>query len=144
MQTGADIKAVFTRFVTARNTVQEVVKKEGYDFMEICASMKIQARGGAGVDSAGGDVWDMSNSDRLGVSEVDLVNLMIKGCNNLVKAEQALEKGEFIYEFMPGLGDEEYPGFPHDVCPDTIPDLKNHNSIMADVLKKDPSIYYDL
>merc|ERR1719456_1753583 len=133
MQMGADIKEVFTRFVTACNSVQEVVKKEGYDFMhndhlgyvlvcpsnlgtglrasmmvklpllskeprfkEICSSMKIQARGGAGVDSAGGDVWDMSNSDRLGTSEVDLVNVMINGCAQLIRIEQKLEKGEPI------------------------------------------------
>ena len=49
--------------------------------------MKIQARGGAGVDSAGGDVWDMSNSDRLGTSEVDLVNVMIDGCAKLIQME---------------------------------------------------------
>merc|ERR1719386_448665 len=33
MQMGADIKQVFERFCTAANTVQDVVKKEGYDFM---------------------------------------------------------------------------------------------------------------
>ena len=33
MQMGADIKEVFERFVKACNTVQDVVKKEGYDFM---------------------------------------------------------------------------------------------------------------
>merc|ERR1711881_1448 len=132
----------FERFVLAANTVQDVVKKEGYDFMHsdhlgyilvcpsnlgtglrasmmmklpllskrpefklICTGMKLQARGGAGVDSAGGDIWDMSNSDRLGVSEIDLVNIMIEGCAKLVKMEQCLEKNEPIYEHMPGLGD---------------------------------------
>ena len=33
MQKGADIKQVFTRFATAVNKVEEVVKAEGYDFM---------------------------------------------------------------------------------------------------------------
>merc|ERR1719426_385689 len=33
MQMGADIKEVFTRFVTGCSAVEEVVKKEGYDFM---------------------------------------------------------------------------------------------------------------
>merc|ERR1719198_1170070 len=33
MEMGADIKNVFTRFVLAVNTCEEVVKKEGYDFM---------------------------------------------------------------------------------------------------------------
>ena len=39
------------------------------------------------------------------------------------------------YASMPGLGDEEYPGFPADVCPDAMPDLSEHASIMTDVLK---------
>jgi len=45
---------------------------------------------------------------------------------------------------MPGLGDEEYPGFPHDVCPDECPDLSNHFSIMADILKQQPELYGEL
>merc|ERR1711881_514797 len=62
-----------------------------HDFKDICTGMKLQARGGAGVDGAGGDTWDMSNSDRLGVSEIDLVNIMIEGCAKLVKMEQEEE-----------------------------------------------------
>merc|ERR1711966_399549 len=126
MQMGADIKEVFTRFVVAVETVEDVVKKEGYDFMhsehlgyihvcpsnlgtglrasvmvkvpllsaredfkKICVDLRLQARGGAGVDStSAGGIWDISNSDRLGTSEVDLVNLMIEGCAKLVKMEQ--------------------------------------------------------
>merc|ERR1719478_845957 len=96
------------------------------DFKDICKGLKLQARGGAGVDSAGGDTWDLSNSDRLGSSEVDLVNIMIEGCSKLVKMEQCLEKGEPIYEHMPGLGDDSYPGFPTAQSPDKMPDLSNH------------------
>jgi creatine kinase len=134
MEMGADIKNVFTRFVLAVNTCEEVVKKEGYDFMhndhlgyilvcpsnlgtglrasvmvkipflsarkdfkEICSGLRLQPRGGAGVDSASsGGVFDISNSDRLGTSEVALVNLMIEGCAKLVQMEQKLEKGEAI------------------------------------------------
>lgn len=74
-----------------------------HDFKDICKGMKLQPRGGAGVDSAAvGGIFDISNSDRLGTSEVDLVNNMIEGCAKIVKMEQALEKGEFIYEYMPG------------------------------------------
>ena len=47
--------------------------------------------------SAGG-IWDISNADRLGVSEVELVNLMIEGCAQLVKMEAALESGGSIYQ----------------------------------------------
>ena len=108
----------------------------------------------------------MSNSDRLGKSEVELVNTMIEGCAKLVKMEQALEAGSAIddlmgasaptpaaepkteskpavpdYASMPGLGDDALPGFSYAETPDAMPDLSEHNSIMADVLKKDPSIY---
>jgi len=38
----------------------------------------------------------------------------------------------------PGLGDDEYPGFPADKTPDEMPDLTNHSSFMADVLKSNP------
>merc|ERR1719353_1378958 len=139
MQMGADIKEVFERFVFACNTVEDVVKKEGFDFMhndhlgyilvcpsnlgtglrasvmvkipllsarpdfrDICAGLRLQARGSAGVDSgSAGGIWDISNADRLGVSEVELVNLMIEGCAQLVKMEQALETSGSIYPFMP-------------------------------------------
>merc|ERR1719421_1924904 len=179
MQMGADIKEVFERFCTAANTVQDVVKREGYDFMhndhlgyilvcpsnlgtglrasvmvkvpllsaradfkDICAGLRLQARGSAGVDSASsGGVWDISNADRLGVSEVELVNLMIEGCAKLVKIEQALETGQPIYEYMAGLGDLPSTGFPWYETPDKMPDLSGHHSIMADVLKKNPAIY---
>merc|ERR1719313_2800142 len=124
--------------------------------------MGLQARGGAGVDSgASGGIFDMSNSDRLGKSEVELVNTMIEGCAKLVKMEQALEAGSAIddlltasapakpaeapaipdYASMPGLGDEPLPGFSFGDTPDAMPDLSEHNSIMADVLKSNPSIY---
>lgn len=67
------------------------------DFKAICEGLRLQARGSAGVDSVStGGVWDVSNSDRLGTSEVDLVNLMIEGCAKLVLMEQDLEQGKAI------------------------------------------------
>jgi len=44
---------------------------------------------------------------------------------------------------LPGLGAEEFPGFPADTCPD-LPDLSNHFSIVCDILRRDPSIYTQL
>jgi len=35
----------------------------------------------------------------------------------------------------PGLGNEEFPGFPADVVPSTMPDLSEHNSFMAEILR---------
>jgi creatine kinase len=40
-----------------------------------------------------------------------------------------------------GLGDEECDGFPADVCPENLPDVSRHHSVMADVLRENPSIY---
>lgn len=42
----------------------------------------------------------------------------------------------------PGLGDDEYPGFPADVCPEEMPDFTKHHSLLADVFKKDPGLYH--
>ena len=73
--------------------------------------MGLQARGTAGVDSAStGGTWDISNADRLGKSEIELVNIFIEGLfllqiliyfpnlgvAQIIRWEQALEKGENI------------------------------------------------
>lgn len=69
------------------------------DFKAIMAQMGLQARGTAGVDSAStGGTWDISNADRLGKSEVTLVNIFIEGAAQIIKWEQALEKGENVDE----------------------------------------------
>merc|ERR1719174_3487924 len=116
-----------------------------HDFKDICSGLRLQARGGAGVDSgSSGGIWDISNADRLGTSEVELVNLMIEGCAQLVKLEEALASGQAPYAWMPGLGNEPTAGFSFAETPDQMPDLSAHNNIMADVLKKNPKIYDNL
>jgi len=67
------------------------------DFKNILKKMRLQARGNAGVDSASsGGIWDISNSDRLGYSEVQLCNLFIGGLAQIIRWEQALEAGKNI------------------------------------------------
>merc|ERR1712167_38240 len=67
------------------------------DFKEMMSKMGLQARGGGGVDSDSvGGVYDISNADRLGKSEIDLVNIMIRGVHQIVEWEKALEAGEEI------------------------------------------------
>merc|ERR1719498_2007560 len=67
------------------------------DFKKVLGTMRLQARGTAGVDSAStGGTWDISNSDRLGRSEVELCNIFIEGVSQIIRWEQALEKGENI------------------------------------------------
>ena len=59
--------------------------------------MGLQCRGTAGVDSAStGGTWDISNADRLGKSEVELVNIFIEGVAQIIRWEQALEAGQNI------------------------------------------------
>jgi creatine kinase len=59
--------------------------------------MKLQARGSAGVDSAStGGTWDISNADRLGKSETELVNTFTEGVANIIRWEGMLERGEDI------------------------------------------------
>merc|ERR1712005_54212 len=65
------------------------------DFKTLLGKMLLQARGTGGVDSANvGGTWDISNADRMGKGEVDLVNLLIEGAAQLVKWEKALDAGE--------------------------------------------------
>ena len=50
------------------------------DFKAVLAKMGLQACGTADVDSAStGGTWDISNVDRIGKSEVQLVNIFIEG-----------------------------------------------------------------
>jgi len=59
--------------------------------------MGLQARGGGGVDyAAKGGLYDLSNAERLGKSEVELVNIMIRGIRQCIKWEKQLESGQEI------------------------------------------------
>jgi len=79
------------------------------DFKEMCAKMGLQARGGRGVDSASvGGIFDISNKDRIGMGEVDLINLMIRGTSQFVKWEKALQKGVNIDAEVQAAKDKGY------------------------------------
>ena len=61
-------------------------------FKELCDSLRVQARGEHGEhsdDSSG--VYDISNKERLGKTEVQLVQTMIDGVRTLIEKEQKLE-----------------------------------------------------
>jgi len=120
------------------------------DFKLLCDHFAMNAQVFAGADDRG--TWEVSGSERLGSTEVEQVNLVIEGCKMLVDLEVQLEAGAEINvaellaswqseEQALGLGDDEYPGFPADVCPVTMPDLSLHHSSMAEVLKENPTIY---
>merc|ERR1711920_916476 len=63
------------------------------EFKQWCADRKLQARGSGGFASAAADdgIRDVSNVDRMGKDEVELVNEMIKGVTDLIKWEKELE-----------------------------------------------------
>jgi len=65
------------------------------DWKKLCGSMRLQARGKGGVDSdAKGGVFDVSNADRIGKGEIDLVNILIEGAAQLVKWETMYDAGK--------------------------------------------------
>merc|ERR1712139_319459 len=59
------------------------------------AAMALQARGTGGVDTVATEIFDISNADRMGKTDVCLVNVCIEGIAFLVLCEHALTtKGE--------------------------------------------------
>uniref|UniRef100_A0A8C4E384 creatine kinase n=1 Tax=Dicentrarchus labrax TaxID=13489 RepID=A0A8C4E384_DICLA len=71
-------------------------------FEEILTRLRLQKRGTGGVDTASvGGVFDISNADRLGSSEVDQVQLVVDGVKLMVEMEKKLEKGEAIDSMIP-------------------------------------------
>merc|ERR1719375_3119377 len=65
------------------------------DFKKVLGSMRLQARGTGGVDSASsGGTWDISNADRIGKGEVQLCNILIDGATQLIKWENMMEEGD--------------------------------------------------
>lgn len=61
---------------------------------EVCSKYDLQPRGSAGEHSAAvGAKFDVSNKQRLGFSEVQLVQKMIDGVSKVIKLEQMLANG---------------------------------------------------
>merc|ERR1712202_56039 len=65
-------------------------------FEEILKKCRLQKRGTGGVDTASTDgTFDISNDDRLGFSEVELVQMVVNGVQ-CVECEKKLEQKESI------------------------------------------------
>ncbi|XP_060709906.1 creatine kinase U-type, mitochondrial-like [Hemiscyllium ocellatum] len=66
-------------------------------FPKILENLRLQKRGTGGEDTEAVDsVFDISNLDRLGKSEVELVQLVIDGVNYLIECEKRLQQGHDI------------------------------------------------
>jgi len=67
--------------------------------LDLC---RLQKRGAGGVDTAAvGGIFDISNADRLGSSEVAQVQYVIDGVNLLIEMEKRLETGGSIDDLIP-------------------------------------------
>eukprot|EP00927_Polykrikos_kofoidii_P072619 TRINITY_DN68721_c0_g1_i1.p1 TRINITY_DN68721_c0_g1~~TRINITY_DN68721_c0_g1_i1.p1 ORF type:complete len:1415 (-),score=218.75 TRINITY_DN68721_c0_g1_i1:288-4532(-) len=153
----ANLGTCFTATVSLKIPV---LSKETH-FRQLCAVFGVHAR--SGIGGVKGSI-DISNIRRLGSSEIQQLNSVVMASRLFVKLEAQLELGEAV-DFseqlkkaesrlaarndettdnsanVPGLGDEPYPGFPVDVCPEKLPDLSSHYSILADVFREHPGIY---
>lgn len=67
---------------------------------EVNVVTKSLAAGGVDTAAVGG-VFDVSNADRLGFSEVELVQMVVDGVKLLIEMEKRLEKGQSIDDLMP-------------------------------------------
>jgi protein-arginine kinase len=67
------------------------LNKDPKKLEEICAGFDLQPRGSSGEHSAAvGAKWDISNKQRIGFSEVELVQKMIDGVSKLIAMEEEL------------------------------------------------------
>lgn len=65
------------------------------DWKLLLGAMRLQGRGKGGVDSESkGGVWDVSNADRIGKGEIDLVNILIEGAAQIVQWENMYDTGK--------------------------------------------------
>jgi len=77
---------------------------EHKSFGDILKKLRLQKRGAGGVDCAAeGGLFDISNADRLGFSEVALVNMLIEGVHFLVQSEKKLEANQSIEDDIKNL-----------------------------------------
>jgi len=72
---------------------------------KVCEAFDLQPRGSAGEHSAAvGAKWDISNKQRIGFSEVQLVQKMIDGVTEVVKCEECLAGGGSKEDVLAMLG----------------------------------------
>lgn len=67
------------------------------EFDNLLGKLRLQKRGTGGVDTASeGGMFDISNADRLGFSELQLVQMLVDGVNYLIELEKKLQAGENV------------------------------------------------
>lgn len=64
--------------------------------------LRLQKRGTGGVDTAAvGGIYDVSNADRIGYSELELLGFVTSGVKLLIEMEKRLEGGKAIDDLVP-------------------------------------------
>ncbi|CAK7312796.1 Creatine kinase B-type [Vulpes lagopus] len=71
-------------------------------FPEVLKRLQLQKRGTGGMDTAAvGGIFEVSDADRLGFSEVEVVQMVVDGVKLLIEMEQRLEQGQAIHDLVP-------------------------------------------
>jgi len=114
------------------------------EFKQILENLRLQKRGAGGVDAeAVGGLFDISNADRLGQSEVELLQDLIDGVKTLIEIEKQLESGREAKSMIPTKKKKSIqrgckkPTIPTKmVVPraSNYPNIENHSNWMAKVL----------
>ena len=79
-----------------------LLSKEEKRLDSILDKLRLQKRGAGGVDTAAvGGIYDISNADRLGYSELSLLQFLVDGLDLIIQMEKKLEKGESIDALIP-------------------------------------------
>eukprot|EP00929_Paragymnodinium_shiwhaense_P081067 TRINITY_DN42343_c0_g1_i1.p1 TRINITY_DN42343_c0_g1~~TRINITY_DN42343_c0_g1_i1.p1 ORF type:complete len:1050 (+),score=226.44 TRINITY_DN42343_c0_g1_i1:117-3266(+) len=113
------------------------------------------------------ELWIISCTGTLGTSEAEQIHGFMASCESILELEQRMQGGEEIDHLVhfeeeaaeegppmvrvdtwhgeaggtEGLGDLETPGLCLDPCPEELPDLSEHHSMMADAFKADAGLY---
>mmetsp|Transcript_35506 Transcript_35506/g.29873 ORF Transcript_35506/g.29873 Transcript_35506/m.29873 type:complete len:498 (+) Transcript_35506:34-1527(+) len=73
------------------------LNKDPHALEAVCDAFDLQPRGSSGEHSAAvGGKWDISNKQRLGFTEVELVQKMIDGVAKIIAIEEKLETGKTL------------------------------------------------
>ena len=115
------------------------------EFSPILEKLRLQKRGVGGVDTeAVGGIFDISNSDRLGSSEVEQLQRVVDGVKLLIAMEKCLEAGKPIKslydKLMSGQAAREIADAAEGstgTVESNFPDLSQHNSWMSRCLTKE-------
>ena len=80
-------------------------------FFELVERLKLEVRGKYGeTDRHYTGVFDISNAERLGKSEVHLINVMVEGVAKLIELERRCSQGEEI-DLTQILGYDDLNGY---------------------------------